>query len=197
MSRYLTKRALFTCTAAAALGLGACGGSGGPDLPNPSPAPACAGSALDDAWITARTGCVKAGQHFVNLSSGETATTKDVAVIVKQQVFFDSFTSVTPARHFKRFLCLRNAPDVTNFSSWSGNVASDLADALKASNAFVGSALPPRVSAVSMTLAGDTQPSPLVTACDPAANVLIVNYKTREVESINPAAVLETYETPN
>ena len=48
-----------------------------------------------------------------------------------------------------------------------------------------------------MTLAGDTQPSPLVTACDPTANVLIVDYKTRVIESINHGAVLETYETPN
>ena len=199
MRRAIVRNALFVCGAAVTALTTGCGGGGGPDLPNPAPAPApaCAGSTLDDAWITARTSCVKPGQQFVALSSGQWPTTNDVAVVVKQQVFFDSFTAVTPARHFARFLCLRNAPDVASFSSWGPFVASDIAAAMKASNAFVGSALPPRVSAVSITLAGDTQPSPLLTTCDPAMHMLIVDYKAGTVESVNPNATLQTYDTAN
>jgi hypothetical protein len=137
------------------------------------------------------------GEQLISISAGHPAGAADVAFIVKQTISLDNFQSTTPARHYKRFLCLKNAPDIAAFSSYSAALAADLSTLMKTSNQFIGTALPARVSAVAISLSGTNQASPLSTTCDPASHTIIADYATGKVVSVNPNATLEVYETPN
>jgi len=193
-----TRRTVAVLAAAALLS--ACGGGTGdspfPPAPSPSPSPApCAGSTQDDAWVNQRAGCVQAGSRMVSLSGGQALEGGDVAFVVKQKLFLNSFSSATQFRHFASFLCMKDGPRVANLSQYGVSLATDVSVAMKVANQYVGSQLPAMVSAVSISIAGTNRPAAEATTCDPAKHFLIVDYATGNVLSVNPGATLVVYDT--
>lgn len=185
-----------------ALGVAAAAPSTGASASNPAPgntptAGLCPRAQLADAWINNRLGCATVGQRLIDLSGSAAGLRSDTAFVIRQQTLDAGFNNVlggNVARHFRHFLCVRNAPAGLTEGLNRLSLATDLSVAIGTSNSSTRK--PPQVSAVTLEVAGGNGPGWVNTICDPAVHPLIVDFTTGLVQSVNPAALaaLQTFD---
>lgn len=181
----------------AAVLLAACGG-GGDGGSEPTVAPSsqvqpgspstCPMSKLEDIWITNRLGCLTVGQRVVSASAGATGATADRLVPLGQRVLDTRFNNVLGTdvlRHYKFFICMKNAPDGISPTA----VAVDLAGALGIGSALLITYLPPGVSGSTLESGSGAESTVVSMTCDAAQHPVIADYATGQVLSINPWAI--------
>lgn len=186
--------------------LAACGGGGGgggTDEPflndgfGPGRPSTCPTAAVAEVWLNNRLGCLVAGQPFVNYGKQSTTGTKADRAYLLNQTAYDSSRSASnllagnAARHYKYFLCIRNAPE----SLASVYVASDLDVAIGFGGVLRRQYLPPGVGGSTTTIGGVTD-SIVQASCNPALHPVIVDFDTGKIESVNSAALtnLQVYD---
>lgn len=194
----MMKQLGFLLLLSAVLGLAGCGGGGGdsdggvPDFGVPAGSGAtCPHAQPADVWLNNRLSCLAVGQRVIDTASGAAGAKADTAFVIRQRAYDASGADLLPgnkARHFKNFVCVRNAPANLNRQS----LAADLEVVMGMFNA----GLPSGVRASTLANAGTTQVGFTAMPCDPALHPVIVNYDTGLVESANPPALanLEVYD---
>lgn len=179
------------------LGLAGCGGGGDsdggvPDFGVPAGAGAtCPHAHATDVWLNNRLSCLVVGQRVIDTAGGAAGAKVDTAFVFRQRAYDASGADLLPdnkARHFKNFLCVRNAPANLNRQA--------LASDLEVSFGLFSSTLPSGVRASTLANAGTTQVGFTAMPCDPALHPVIVNYDTGLVEVASPAALasVEVYD---
>jgi hypothetical protein len=152
---------------------------------------------LEDAWINNRLGCLSVGQRLIDISRSATGSSSDTAFVIRQQTLdagFNNVLSGTAARHFRHFLCVKNAPVGLTEGMNPLSLATDLSVAIGTSNSSMRK--PPQVSAVSLGVAGGNGPGWVKMTCDPAVHPVVVDFATGLVQSLNPSALaaLQTFD---
>ncbi|OYU43789.1 MAG: hypothetical protein CFE44_16455 [Burkholderiales bacterium PBB4] len=175
-----------------------CGGGGGGGTPaessgvladgfGPGNAAGCPKSVFSDIWINNRLGCLAVGQAFVNGGLKASGTKADRAFLISQSVADQSLNNPlggSVARHYKYFLCVRNAP-----AGLTGQAASsDLADALGIGSVLRTLYFPPDVTSNSLRSEGAVD-SVVAVTCDRSVHPVVVDFNTGKVESVNSAAL--------
>ena len=177
-----------------------CGGGGSDGAasapPPPAPSPitpppgagsgACPSVSLNDAWLDKRVGCLVVGQSVIDIAASATGTTSSYSFVVRQRVLDSSFTNVLGAdrgRFFSRILCVRNAPSGLTDSFNRLSLATDLVVAIRAAGSF------PSGYSTFMTIEGGNQAGFVQEECDPTRHPIIIDFSTRQIESINSAAI--------
>jgi len=196
MNITLSKTTYLASLAVAALltsPLTACGGESGsatdPGGSQPSGSN-CPHTQLTDAWINNRLACLVAGQSVIDLASSSTGVRADRAFVVYQTTLDANFKNVlanNASRYFRHFICIRNAPAGLTDSGNRMNLATDLAVALGTSN--FSASKPPQVSAITLGIAGGNGPGWVDMPCDASVHPVIVDFNTKQVQSVNPAAL--------
>jgi hypothetical protein len=182
----------------------ACGGGGSeaatplPTSLPPAPGPVgvvpdpnnCPRSALSDAWINNRLGCLVVGQRLIDIAASAAGARTDLAFVVAQQTLDAGFNNALPngaTRYFRHFICVRQAPVGLTDGGSRQSLATDLAVAIGTSNSSL--LKPPQVSAITLTIAGGDGPAWVQMPCSPALHPVIVDFDTRLVHSLNPGAL--------
>jgi len=191
MELIFQRTALIGAITALAFTLTACGGGGtAADTPALPAGAACPHAQLSDAWINNRLACLAPGQRVLDMSASATGARADRAFVVAQLTLDANFNNLLPAgasRYFKHFVCVHNAPLGLTDASNRLNLATDLAVALGTSN--FSNTKPPQVMAISLSVAGGNAPAWQDMPCNPALHPVIVDFDSRAVQSINPAAL--------
>jgi hypothetical protein len=159
----------------------------GATVPDPNN---CPRSRLSDAWINNRLGCLVVGQRLIDIASSAAGARADLAFVVAQQTLDAGFNNALPngaTRHFRHFICVRQAPAGLTDGGSRQSLATDLSVAIGTSNSSL--LKPPQVSAITLTIAGGDGPGWVQMPCNPALHPVIVDFDTRLVHSLNPGAL--------
>jgi VCBS repeat-containing protein len=161
-----------------------------------SDATVCPSSAINDAWLNNRLSCLTVGQVLLRNTyttyPEATAITVDLAITINEKVYDNSFNNILGSdkkRIFSRFVCIKNAPNVSQYPNWvSQGIPYDLSDAVGGGN--FSNSKPPGVSGMYFGSTGNGNEDPAkVETCDATKHPLILDYKTKRIVSVNPAAL--------
>ena len=169
------------------------GGGGGGGSSN---AIVCPSSTINEAWLNNRLSCLTVGQVLLKNTYTTypvaTGITVDLAITINEKVYDSSFNNILGSdkkRIFSRFVCIKNAPNVSQYPNWvSQGIPFDLSDAVGGGN--FSNSKPPGVSGMYFGSTGNGNEVPaMVETCDATKHPLILDYTTKRIVSINPVAL--------
>jgi VCBS repeat-containing protein len=156
----------------------------------------CPSSNIKEAWLNNRLSCLTVGQVLLKNTyttyPDATGITVDLAITINEEVYDTSFSNILgidKKRIFSRFVCIKNAPNVSQYPNWvSQGIPKDLSDAVGGGN--FSSSKPQGVSGMYFGSTGNGYEVPaIVDTCDVTKHPLILDYTTRSIVSINPDAL--------
>ncbi|MBK7614635.1 MAG: hypothetical protein IPJ08_09220 [Burkholderiales bacterium] len=162
-------------------------GSGGTSGSGQAAQPAaCTSTALADVWLDKRVGCLSEGAVMIDISSSATGTTlSQYSFVINQMVYDNAFNNVlgsSKGRHYARILCVKNAPNGLTDSFNRLSLATDLLIAFR-------KAAPTAAGSSTMRVEGGNQAGWVEEACDVAKHPIIVDFATRKIVAVTPAAI--------
>lgn len=123
---------------------------------------------------------------MIDISSSATGTkTSQYAFVISQMVYDNAFNNVlgsSKGRHFAKILCVKNAPSGLVDSAQRIYLATDLLNAVRR-------AAPRAAGRSTMSMDGGNQPSFAEDVCDVAKHPIIIDFATRKIAAVTPAAL--------
>lgn len=156
----------------------------------------CPQRTVNDAWLNNRLSCLTAGQVLLTNTwttyPTTSGTTVNLAITINEKVNDNNFNNILGTdkkRIFRRFICIKNAPNVSQYPNWvSQGVPNDLSDAVGGGNS--SNSKPPGVSGMYFSATGNGNEDPAIEeTCDATKHPLILDYSTKRIVSINPTAL--------